>query len=117
MSELDRPIQLFGNRNRTAILVALRLLGESYPSELAAMMGIRLYSVQSVLASFERESVIVSRLFGRTRRVSLNPRYFANKELQALLWKLGQQDVELQSVLATRRRRPRRPGKPTTPEL
>ena len=109
---LERESALLGNRNRTLVLVAVRLLGETWPSELAAMLQLRLYSVQTILASFEREGVIVSRAVGRTRQVSLNARYFAASELDALLWTLGERDVRLQSMLATRRRRPRRPGKP-----
>ncbi|MBE4747089.1 ArsR family transcriptional regulator [Corallococcus sp. ZKHCc1 1396] len=94
------------------MLVAIRLLEETYPSELAALMGVRPYTVQSILASLEREAISVSRLMGRTRVVSLNPRYFAHAELSALLWKLGKHDVDLQARLAARRRRPRRAGKP-----
>ena len=109
---LERNSELFGNRNRTVVLVAIRLLGETWPSELAAMLQLRLYSVQTILAAFEREGVVLSRAVGRTRQVSLNPRYFAHAELDALLWRLGQNDVGLQSSLASRRRRPRRPGKP-----
>jgi DNA-binding MarR family transcriptional regulator len=104
--------QLFGGRNRTAVLVALRLLEETYPSELAAMLGLRVYSVQAILASLEKDAVIVSRPLGRTRRVSLNARHPAARELSALLWKLGEHDVDLQKKLATKRRRPRRTGKP-----
>lgn len=108
---IERPIQLFGNRNRTAILVAIRLLEETYARELAALLGLRVYTAQAAIASFEREGVIVGRMMGRTRRVSLDPRYAAAKELSALLWKLGQMDVPLQAALAARRRRPRRSGK------
>ncbi|NOK18571.1 ArsR family transcriptional regulator [Corallococcus carmarthensis] len=92
--------------------MAIRLLEGTYPSELAALLGVRLYTVQSILTSLEREAVIASRLMGRTRMVSLNPRYFAHAELSALLWKLGENDATLQSKLAARRRRPRRAGKP-----
>ena len=112
VTDLDRPVQLFGSRNRSAVLMALRLLGETYPSELASMLGLRLFTVQSILASLESEAVVVSQLMGRTRKVTLNPRYFASRELAALLWKLAQHDVSLQTSLARRRRRPRRPGKP-----
>lgn len=94
------------------MLVAIRLLDETYPSEVAALLGVRPFTVQSILTSLEREAIIVSRLVGRTRVVSLNPRYFAHAELSALLWKLGEHDVGLQSKLAARRRRPRRAGKP-----
>ncbi|WP_147444919.1 ArsR family transcriptional regulator [Corallococcus sp. CA053C] len=92
--------------------MATRLLEETYPSELAALLGVRPYTVQSILASLEREAIIVSRLMGQTRVVCLNPRYFAHAELSALLWKLGERDLDLQARLAARRRRPRRAGKP-----
>ena len=36
----------------------------------------------------------------------------ADKELETLLWKVGQQDIALQTLLSSRRRRPRRAGKP-----
>lgn len=94
------------------MLVAIRLLEETYPSELADLLGVRPYTVQSILASLEREAITVSRLMGRTRTVFLNPRYFAHVELSALLWKLGEHDLDLQDRLAARRRRPRRAGKP-----
>jgi hypothetical protein len=92
--------------------MAIGLLEESYPSELSRLLGIRLYSAQTILEALESEGVIISRQLGRTRRVSLNPRFVASKELRDLLWKLGQQDTALQRLLAERRGRPRRPGKP-----
>jgi hypothetical protein len=94
------------------VLVAIRLLEATYPSELAALLGVRPFTIQSILASLEREAILVNRLMGRTRVVSLNPRYFAHDELSALLWKLGAHDMDLQAKLAARRRRPRRAGKP-----
>lgn len=109
---LARDPELFGNRSRTSVLLAIRLLVETYPSELASVLGLRLFSVQLILKSLEGESVVVSRLLGRTRCVSLNPQYFAQSELSALLWKIGKQDVALQELLSARRRRPRRAGKP-----
>lgn len=87
------------------------MLEETYPSELADLLGVRLFTVQTILAAFENEGIVVSRLVGRTRTVSLNARYFAYQELAALLWRIGQQDVALQRRLAARRRRPRRAGK------
>jgi hypothetical protein len=111
LASMDRAPELFGNRSRTMVLVAVRLLGETFPSELALLLGLRLFSVQKILASLEREGVTVSRMFGRTRQVSLNPGYGARKELDALLLKMGREDVALQQQLAARRRRPRREGK------
>ena len=109
---LTRRSRLFGSPTRTATLVALRLLEDSYPSELADLLGVGLYSVQRVLRSLESEGVVVSRTLGNTRSVTLNPRYFAHAQLAALLWELGSNDEDLQRALAARRRRPRRAGKP-----
>ena len=108
---LGQPSTLFGNRKRTSILVAIRLLEETYAAELAAMLGIGLSTVQTVVGSLDRESVLSTREMGRTRLVKLNPRYPAGEELSALLWKLGEADIPLQQALASRRRRPRRIGK------
>jgi len=111
MAQVDAASALFGNDTRSAVLVAIRLLGQTWASELALLLGLRLFSVQRVLAAFEREGVIVGRKQGRTRVFSLNPRYFAAKELDALLWKLGQVDTGLQKQLSATRRRPRETGK------
>jgi hypothetical protein len=112
---LERASGLFGSRNRTAVLVAIRLLEETYAKELTELLGLHLFSVQSILRSLEGEGVILGRTMGRTRIIHLNPRYFAQAELSALLWKLGVHDVALQRQLAARRRRPRRSGKPGLP--
>ena len=112
LAMIVRDAELFGSRNRTMVLVGIRLLEETYPSELAALLGIQIFSVQSILASLEQEGAVTSRLMGRTRLVSLNRRYFAFKELSAILWALGKQDIDLQQKLGRKRRRPRRIGKP-----
>jgi predicted transcriptional regulator len=109
--DLGREHELFGGRVRTSVLTAIRLLGETYASELASVLDVRLFAVQRVLRSLEHEAVIVSRSIGRTRAVSLNPRYFAHRELAQLLWRMGREDTDLQVALASRRRRPRRTGK------
>ena len=111
-SALDRSSQLFGTRNRTAVLVAIRLLGETYAAELALLLGVRVFTVQQIVAGLEREAVLATRVAGRTRLVTLNPRYVASGELADLLWRLGENDVALQQALAAKRRRPRRAGKP-----
>jgi len=109
---LLRSSRLFGSRLRSSILIALRLLEESYPSELARVLGAGLQSIQRIVEGLESEGVLVGRPFGRTRRISFNPRYVAHDELRALLWKLGEHDIDLQRALARKRGRPRRAGKP-----
>jgi len=112
MSILGARPKLFGSENRTAVLLAIRLLQQTWPSELAKVLSLRLFTVQQILTSYEQEGVIASRVMGRTRTVTLNPRYFAAKELDALTWKLAMQNTELQQALAQVRRRPRSAGKP-----
>ncbi len=109
---LVTPTQLFGSRRRTEVLVLLGLLEESYPAELTRLLDARLYSIQTIIDALESEGIIVTRRLGRTRRVQLNPRFVAFKELHALLWRLGQHDMELQRAAAMRRGRPRRRNKP-----
>ena len=112
MGTLGGETKLFGSRLRTSVLVLLALLKESYPSELAKMLGVRVFAVQKVVDALDVEGVIAGRLVGRTRLLCLNPRYIAADELQALLWKLGEHELALQELAATKRKRPRRSGKP-----
>ena len=111
MPGLDPSSRLFGSSQRTAVLLAIRLLKDTYATELASLLGLSLFSVQKILKAFEAEGVVVTRSLGRTRQVSLNPRFVSHRELEALLWNLAKQDVELQKKLAQKRRRPRRTSK------
>ena len=110
--DLRRKSRLFGTAIRTAILIAVRMLEQTYPSELAQVLGTHVYNVQTAVKALESDGVVTSRRFGTTRQVMLNPRWFAHAPLAALLWEMGSHDVELQEALASRRRRPRRAGKP-----
>jgi predicted transcriptional regulator len=102
----------FGGQTRTRILLALRLLDESYPRELARLLGVSLNGVQSAVRGLERDGLVASRSAGRTRLVRLNPRYFARDELQRYLLKLAEPDRDLQARIGVLRRRPRLTGKP-----
>lgn len=102
---------LFGNPTRSGILVLLALLGDSYPRELARLLGTGLFGVQSAVDALEREGAISTRLVGRTRRVALNPRFYGADELQQLLLKVSAGRRELLDAAASVRRRPRRRGK------
>lgn len=103
--------KLLGSRRRTEVLVLVALLGESYPSELARLLDAPLFSVQTIVDALDREGILATRLFGNTRRVSLDPRYFAQPELEALLLRLAEAEPELRRAAASRRSRPRRAGK------
>ena len=102
----------FGGQARTRLLLALRLLDESYPRELARLLDRPLSGIQSAILGLERDGLVAVRPAGRTRLVRVNPRYFAREELQRYLLKLAEADPDLQARVAALRRRPRRPGKP-----
>lgn len=108
---MNSPFKLFGSPRRTEVLLLLRQLGESYPSELARLLEANLASTCRILDDLEREGVVVSRPLGRTRRMELNPRYFAARELGALLHKLLEADPRFLALSARRRSHPRRPSK------
>lgn len=102
----------FGGEGRTRVLLALRLLSESYPRELARILGMPFSSAQKALQSLERDGLVAGRAVGRTRVFQIDPRYFAYDELQRLVLRLTRPEVKLKTRLATLRKRPRRTGKP-----
>lgn len=103
---ISSQLELFGSRRRTEILIMLALLETTYPTELARLLGAPLFSVQTILQDLEDQGVVASRRQGRMRIVSLDPRYFAYKQLRALLERLAAGDRELESAAARRRARP-----------
>ncbi len=102
---------LFGGKERTQILVALRLLSESYPRELARVLDSPISGVVKALKRLEREGLVAARSLGRTRAFRLNPRYFAYDELRSLLDRLSEPESKLRTRVESLRRRPRRAGK------
>lgn len=103
----------FGSGTRTRTLVVLRMLGDSYPRELARVLESPLSTVQGALRGLERDGLVAGRTMGRMRVFRLNPRYFAYRELDRLLGRLTEAEPELGRRVATMRRRPRRTGKPS----
>ena len=102
----------FGSEGRTQVLLALRLLLDSYPRELARVLGMPFSSVQKALRSLEKDGLVADRAVGRTRVFRLDPRYFAYDELQGFLLRLTEPESELRSRVSALRRRPRRTAKP-----
>jgi DNA-binding transcriptional ArsR family regulator len=109
MVDISSP---FGSQARTRVLLALRLLEESYPRELGRVLGLPLNGVQMAIRGLERDGLVASRRVGRTRLVRLNPRYFAQDDLQSYLLTLAGADRDLGRRVGSLRRRPRRSGKP-----
>lgn len=102
----------FGSQTRTRTLLALQLLGETYPRELARLLDAPLSSVQKALRSLEFDGLVAGRQLGRTRVCRLEPRYFAAEALLTFLRRLSEPEADLRSRIALLRRRPRRVGKP-----
>jgi hypothetical protein len=101
----------FGGRTRTRVLVALGLLGSSFPRELSRLLPAPVSAVSRALYGLERDALVSGRLVGRTRVFTLNPAYFAARELQVYLRRLAEGDAELLACVESLRRRPRRSGK------
>jgi DNA-binding MarR family transcriptional regulator len=103
---------LFGSVQRTRVLVMVGTLGETYGRQLADVLDAPLGSVQQIVRSLEEQGVLVGRTEGRLRRLTLNPRFPARAELQALLERLSTLDPFYLEAAAKVRRRPRASDKP-----
>lgn len=102
----------FGGKTRTRVLLALRLLEESYPRELARILEAPLNGVQQALKGLERDGLVAAKTAGRTRLYRIDPRYFAYEELRRYLLRLTEPQDRLRRSVESLRRRPRRTGKP-----
>lgn len=102
----------FGGQARTLVLLALSLLEESFPRELARLLDVPLNGVQQALRGLEVDGLVAARAAGRTRLYRLNPRYFARDELGEYLKRLARAENDLVERTAKLRKRPRRAGKP-----
>src|ERR1700730_18041748 len=85
----------FGSGTRTQVLLALRLLEQSYPRELARLLDVPLSVVQKAIRSLESDQIIAGRSIGRTRAFQLNPAYFARRELRDHLARLVEAEPRL----------------------
>jgi len=92
-------------------LIALALLGESYPRQLSRLLKKPVSGVQVALAGLEKDGLVTGRFAGRTRLYQLNPRYFALAELRPYLARLAEAETELRRRIDSLRQRPRRAGK------
>jgi DNA-binding transcriptional ArsR family regulator len=105
-----RAPALFGTKMRTALLMLVAVLEETYPAELARYLGSTISSVQRTLDKLEDDGLIATRPLA-VRAVTLNPLYPAVKELRALLLRLAEGYPEYQRLKESRRLRPRRRNK------
>jgi predicted transcriptional regulator len=104
---------LFGAANRERVLFFILAREESYPREIADYYKTGLAPIQKQLEKLEQGGVVYSRMAGRTRLYTFNPRYPLLAELQALLEKaLTFYPKEERDRLFKDRKRPRRKDKP-----
>ena len=104
---------LFGNVIIEKILFSLHVYEEVYAFDLAKGFGEPVNRFQQQLKRLESGGIIVSRLAGRTRLYSINPRYPFRSQLTALIKKAFEFLPEDERQAHYRRRtRPRRAGKP-----
>lgn len=101
---------LFGNEQRTRLLLLAAVLGETYPAELSRYSGASIPSVQQTLDRLERDGLIATRQLV-VRAVTLNPAYPAARELKALLLRVADGYPAYQRIAESIRRRPRRRNK------
>ena len=95
---------------RTALLMLVAVLEETYPAELSRYLGSSIPSVQRTLDKLEDDGIVATRPLV-VRAVTLNPAYPAVKQLRALLLRLVEGYPEYQQVKESRRLRPRRRNK------
>ena len=103
---------IFASRAAERVLLYLENYGEGHAAAIARTFACPLSVVQKQLAKFEQAGVLVSRLAGRTRLYTWNPRYALRTSLRALL----SEALSLMPASETRRyfrewTRPRRAGK------
>jgi hypothetical protein len=103
---------LFG---RTAARLSLYIFhhGEAYATGAARDLGIHLSAVQRQLLKLEAAGFLTSKLAGRTRLYSIDPKSPTARKLQEFIGVFyeGMPLTERESMFRTRRR-PRRSGKP-----
>jgi DNA-binding transcriptional ArsR family regulator len=92
---------------RTALLMLVAVLEETYPAELSRYLGSSIASVQRTLDKLEEDGVIATRPLV-VRAVTLNPTYPAVSELRALLLRLAEGYPQYREIKESRRLRPRR---------
>jgi DNA-binding transcriptional ArsR family regulator len=103
----------FGSLTAERVLLFLHRYGEAYGRQIAVAFDMPVSEIQKQLRKFEGGGLLVSRLLGRTRVYTWNPRSVFVAALRQLLQVLLENlPSEQRAPYADGRRRPRRAGKP-----
>jgi predicted transcriptional regulator len=98
------------------ILIFLLVRETGYGKAIAEFYGQSQNAVQKQLARLESDGIVVSRLVGKLREYTLNPRYPFMPQLKELLKSaLRAYPDSVKKELTIERTRPRQAGKPTLP--
>jgi DNA-binding transcriptional ArsR family regulator len=104
---------LFGNIIIEKILFFLYVYGEGYPLGMARVFGMPVNRIQQQLKRLENGGIVASRLVGKVRLYTFNPRFPLLKELKELTSRAYEFVSENEKDRYFKMRtRPRRPGKP-----
>ncbi len=104
---------LLGSISAERVLVFLFARGEGYAREIAKFYNTNVTPIQRGLEKFEANGILYSRLAGKTRLYSFNPKYPFKPEVENLLKKaLNFYPPPERELLLMNRRRPRRSCKP-----
>lgn len=111
---MENPLAILLGRTAAKLLLYLIHHGEAYATGAAKDLGINQSAVQRQLEKLEGAGFLVSKLVGRTRNYTINPKSPAAKKLSDLgtVFYQAMRLQERQKLFPTRRR-PRRRGKPT----
>jgi len=103
----------FGSLTAERVLLFLHRYDQAYGREIALAFDMPVSEIQKQLRKFEGGGLVVSRMVGRTRVYSWNPRSVFVKSLRQVLQVLLENlPPEQRGPYADGRRRPRRAGKP-----
>ena len=107
--------EIFGNQSAARVLLHLFHYGEIHGAAIANDYGVALSPIQRQLDRFERAGVIVSRLAGKTRIYSFNPKSPFTAPVKKIL-EIAYESIPLPECEKRFgvRRRPRSPGKRTS---
>lgn len=105
--------KLFGGYTAEKILMFMFVYEEGYARQINRLFNVAFDPVNKQLAKFEDAGIFVSRMKGRTKLYTWNPRFPFLKELKALLEKAFEYTAaEEKQMYYSERTRPRKSDKP-----
>jgi len=103
---------LFGSRSTAWALLFLQNYGEGHARRIASAFGVSHNAIQRQLRRLEDDGILVSRMVGRSRVFTWNPRNPTVKNLRDFLEaELGLLSNDITKRYFRERQRPRRSGK------